>query len=154
MEPDSLTRRNFLKLLGAGSVAMLSASLPNISGFGQRPTVRVITFAQGFAWPELFGSEGATKTDRLKEFEAEEGVNVQIEWGDETTVRQKVATDLAAGTGRFDILLAGSDGGVQTYGSGGFLESLDEYLEDEPTEYFDPDDVYQKFLDANRMPPL
>ncbi|MFP4647169.1 MAG: twin-arginine translocation signal domain-containing protein, partial [Candidatus Acetothermia bacterium] len=47
MEPDSLTRRNFLKLLGAGSVAMLSASLPNISGFGQRPTVRVITFAQG-----------------------------------------------------------------------------------------------------------
>lgn len=149
----SLTRRDFLKLAGATGVSIAGL---NIAGFGraaQRPTIRVLTFAQGFAWPELFGTTGTEKTELLKEFEEKEEVNIAIEWGDETTVRQKVATDLAAGTGRYDILLAGSAAGIQTYGAGGFLEPLDKYMVQEPTEYFDPRDVYQKYLDANRMPP-
>lgn len=114
-------------------------------------TIRIITFAQGFAWPELFGDDGVTETDRLKEFEQQEGVDVVIEWGDETAVRQKVAADLAARTGRFCIVLVGSDGGVQTYGAGGLLEPLDEYFTKYPQDYLDPDDVYPSFLDANRM---
>lgn len=114
-------------------------------------TIRVITFAQGFAWPELFGEDGVTETDRLKEFEQQEGVDVVIEWGDETAVRQKVATDLASRTGRFCLVLVGSDGGVQTYGPGGLLEPLDDYFTTYPQDYLDPDDVYASFLDANRM---
>ena len=91
--------------------------------------------------------------DRLEQLEKEIGAKIEIEWGDETAVRQKVLTDLIAHTGRYDIILAGSDGGVQSYGYGGFLEPLDQYFEQHPTKYFDPDDVYDKFLDANRMPP-
>lgn len=119
----------------------------------QRPTIRIIAFAQGFAWPELFGTTGTERTELLKQLEDREGVNIEIEWGDEWAVRQKVLTDLIAHTGRYDIVLVGSDGGVQTYGAGGFLEPLDSYLEEHPSEYFDPNDVYPKFLDANRMPP-
>ncbi|NOX60703.1 MAG: sugar ABC transporter substrate-binding protein [Chloroflexi bacterium] len=92
-----------------------------------------------------------SETERLKEFEKAEYVDVVIEWGDETAVRQKVATDLAARTGRFCIVLAGSDGGVQTYGSGGLLEPLDEYFTKYPQDYLELDDVYANFLDANRM---
>jgi ABC-type glycerol-3-phosphate transport system substrate-binding protein len=113
--------------------------------------IRVLCFAQGFAWPELFGSSGVEETERLKQFEEKEGVDVRIEWGDETAVRQKVAADLAARTGRYDLVLVGTDGGVQTYGYGGFLEPLDEYLKLYPREYFDPKDVYRQFLDANRV---
>lgn len=58
-------------------------------------------------------------------------------------------TDLLAGTARYDVVLLGSDGGVQTYGYGGFLEPLDEYLKD--TTYFEPGDVYPQFLEANRV---
>jgi sorbitol/mannitol transport system substrate-binding protein len=119
----------------------------------EMPTIRIITFAQGFAWPELFGSNGTERTALLEQIEKEIGAKIEIEWGDETAVRQKVLTDLIARTGRYDIILAGSDGGVQSYGHGGFLEPLDPYFKQYPTKYFDPNDVYTKYLDANRMPP-
>ena len=124
---------------------------PEVAAPAEPVTIRIITFAQGFAWPELFGQDGVTETERLKEFEQKEGVDVVIEWGDETAVRQKVAADLAARTGRFCIVLVGSDGGVQTYGAGGLLEPLDEYFTKYPQDYLDPDDIYTNFLDANRM---
>lgn len=116
-------------------------------------TIRILAFAQGFAWPELFGTSGTERTQLLKQLEDETGVRIEVEWGDETAVRQKVLTDLIAHTGRYDIVLAGSDGGIQAYGYGGFLEPLDSYFKQHPSDYFDPDDVYEKFLDANRMPP-
>lgn len=119
----------------------------------ERPTIRIIAFAQGFAWPELFGSKGTERTDLLKKLEDEVDADIVIEWGDETAVRQKVLTDLIARTGRYDILLVGSAQGVQAYGHGGFLEPLDAYFEDHPSKYFDPNDVFSKYLDANRMPP-
>ncbi len=114
-------------------------------------TIRIITFAQGFAWPELFGEDGVTESDRLKEFEAQENVDIAVEWGDETAVRQKVAADLASRTGRFCVVLVGSDGGVQTYGAGGLLEPLDDYFTNYPQDYLELDDIYTNFLDANRM---
>jgi ABC-type glycerol-3-phosphate transport system substrate-binding protein len=117
------------------------------------PTIRILAFAQGFAWPELFGPNGTERTDLLKKLEEEMGVKIEIEWGDETAVRQKVLTDLIAHTGRYDIVLAGSDGGIQAYGHGGFLEPLDNYFKQHPSKYFDPADAYAKYLDANRMPP-
>ena len=53
-------------------------------------TIQIITFGQGFAWPELFGDDGVSETDRLKEFEQQEAVDIVVEWGDETAVRQKL----------------------------------------------------------------
>ncbi|MEM2373669.1 MAG: hypothetical protein QXI11_04420, partial [Thermoproteota archaeon] len=35
----------------------------------EKVKINVIAFAQGFAWPELFGSDGTTETDVLKRFE-------------------------------------------------------------------------------------
>ena len=130
--------------------------LPGYSGYAaaqQRPTVTILAFSQGFAWPELFGSTGTERTAALKQLEDEVGANIKIVWGDEAAVRQKTLTDLIGHTGRYDILMVGSDGGVQLYGSIGCLEPLDSYLKDHPTKWFDPKDVYPKFLDANRMPP-
>jgi ABC-type glycerol-3-phosphate transport system substrate-binding protein len=117
------------------------------------PTVRILAFAQGFAWPELFGATGTERTDLLKKLEGEIKCKIEIEWGDETAVRQKVLTDLIAHTGRYDILLADSAMGVQSYGYGGFLEPLDDYFKKNPPKYFDQKDVFPKYLDANRMPP-
>jgi len=143
--------KKFLKVTGVITGLILLVSLMVSPAVVAKVKIRVLCFAQGFAWPELFGSSGVEETKRLKEFEEKEGVDIKIEWGDETAVRQKVAADLAAGTGRYDIVLVGSDGGVQTYGYGGFLEPLDKYFKLYPSEYFDPKDVYPQFLDANRV---
>jgi hypothetical protein len=62
----------------------------------ERVKISVIAFAQGFAWPELFGSDGTTETDLLRRFENSENVDVTIEWGDEWAVREKVAADVMA----------------------------------------------------------
>lgn len=129
------------------------AEKPEKAAKEETPTIRIIAFAQGFAWPELFGATGTERTDLLKQLEKEVGARIEIEWGDETAVRQKVLTDLIAHTGRYDILLSGSAAGIQAYGHGGFLEPLDEYFEQYPSKYFDSKDAYQKYLDANRMPP-
>lgn len=118
-----------------------------------KETIRILAFAQGFAWPELFGPKGTERTELLGKLETEVGARIEIEWGDETAVRQKVLTDLIAGTGRYDILLVGSAQGVQAYGHGKFLEPLDDYFKKHPSKYFDPNDVFGKYLDANRMPP-
>ena len=113
--------------------------------------VNVIAFAQGFAWPELFGADGTTETDLLKRFENSENVDITIEWGDEWAVREKVAADVMAQVGKYDIVLVGSDGAVQAYGYAGYLEPLDDYFTRYPQNYFNPNDVYQSFLDANRI---
>jgi ABC-type glycerol-3-phosphate transport system substrate-binding protein len=143
--------KRFLKVTGIMIGLILVISLMTLPAGAAKVRVRVLCFAQGFAWPELFGTSGVEETERLKEFEEKEGIDIQIEWGDETAVRQKVAADLAAGTGRYDLVLVGTDGGVQTYGYGGFLEPLDKYFQRYPSEYFDPKDVYPQFLNANRV---
>jgi maltose-binding protein MalE len=117
----------------------------------EKVKVTVIAFAQGLAWPELFGADGTTETDRLKKFENSENIDVTIEWGDEWAVREKVAADVMAQVGKYGIVLVGSDEAVQAYGYAGYLEPLDEYFKKYPQEYFDPNDVFPLFLDANRI---
>ncbi|MEM2010592.1 MAG: extracellular solute-binding protein [Nitrososphaerota archaeon] len=117
----------------------------------EKAAITIIAFAQGFAWPELFGSDGTIETDLLKKFEEREAVDIAIEWGDEWAVREKVASDVTARVGKYDIVLVGSDGAVQAYGYAGYLEPLDEYFTKYPQEYFDQNDVYKSFLDANRI---
>jgi sorbitol/mannitol transport system substrate-binding protein len=114
--------------------------------------VRVISFSQGFAFTDLFGDDGTQKTQRLLDFEAREGIRVTMEWGDEDAARQKVLNDLIAGTGRYDILMLGTDGGIQTYGYAGFLHPLNDYLQSGDYDaYFDFEDMYASVLDANTL---
>ena len=114
--------------------------------------IRVISFSQGFAFPDLFGASGTEKTDVLKQFEQANDLKVTIEWGDEAAVRQKVLTDLISGGGRYDIILLGTDGAVQTYGYAGFLEPLDAYLATgDYQKYIDMNDVFPSIKEANTV---
>src|SRR3972149_11656265 len=112
-------RRTFLKV-GAGAAGALAlGGVPRVAFAQRRKSVRIIAFAQGFAWPELFGSKGTGKTDALRGLGKEVGAGIAIEWGDESAVRQKVLADLISRTGRYDVVLLGSDGAGQAYGFGG-----------------------------------
>jgi sorbitol/mannitol transport system substrate-binding protein len=134
--------RAFLALAAAALVAIGTA----------QTQINVISFSQGFAFPDLFSGGGNTKSDRLLEFERENDIVVNIEWGDESAVRQKVLTDLISGTGRYDILLLGTDGAVQTFGYAGYLEPLNSYLESGDYDaWFDLEDIYPSVLEANTV---
>ena len=112
--------------------------------------INVVAFAPGFAWANLFGASGTEKTDELKAFEKKEGITVNMEYADEDAARQKVLLDLVNGTGKYDLVMLGSDGAVQTYSYSNYLEPLDGYL-DKAKDYFDASKVYPQFLDANRV---
>ncbi|MFO7545088.1 MAG: extracellular solute-binding protein [Trueperaceae bacterium] len=128
------------------------AALALITLGAAQTEINVISFSQGFAFPDLFGSSGTEKSARLLAFEQENDIVVNIEWGDESAVRQKVLTDLISGTGRYDIILLGTDGAVQTYGYAGFLEPLNAYLESGDYDaWFDLEDIYPSILEANTV---
>lgn len=146
-----ISRRAFLKASVSAVGALTLANIPNIGFAQRRKQVRIIAFAQGFAWPELFGPKGTEKTEALRALEKEVGAEISIEWGDEAAVRQKVLADLISRTGRYDIVLLGSDGAVQTYGYGGLLEPLDRWIERSPSPYLSLKEIYPKYLDANRV---
>ena len=148
---SKVTRRTFLKVSAGAAGALALSGVPRIAFAQRRKSVRIIAFAQGFAWPELFGSKGTEKTDVLRGLEKEVGADIAIEWGDESAVRQKVLADLISRTGRYDVILLGSDGAVQTYGFGGLLEPLDRWMTRSPSPYVSLKDVYPKYLDANRI---
>ena len=112
--------------------------------------VNIVAFAPGFAWANLFGPSGTEKTQQLLDFEEREGITVNMEYADESIARQKVLLDLINGTSKYDLVMLGTDGAVQSYSYAGYLEPLDGYL-DSATEYFDADDVYPQFLEANTV---
>ncbi|MEJ2667104.1 MAG: extracellular solute-binding protein [Deinococcales bacterium] len=124
-----------------------------VAGLAMAQTeIRVISFSQGFAFPDLFGTSGTEQTAILKQFEQANNIKVTIEWGDEASVRQKVLTDLISGGGRYDIILLGSDGAVQTYGYAGFLEPLEGYLASgDYSQYIDMNDVFPSITEANTV---
>src|SRR3972149_5426098 len=120
---SKVTRRTFLKVSAGAAGALALSGVPRIAFAQRRAAGRIIAFAQGFAWPELFGSKGTEKTDVLRGLEKEVGADIAIEWGDESAVRQKVLADLISRTGRYDVVLLGSDGAGQAYGFGGPLQA-------------------------------
>lgn len=134
-------------------IRLLFATLVALTGLAWAQTeIRVISFSQGFAFPDLFGASGTEKTDLLKAFEQQENVTVTMEWGDEASVRQKVLTDLISGSGRYDVILLGTDGAVQTYGYAGFLEPLEDYLATGAYDRFiDLNDVFPSIREANTV---
>lgn len=73
-----------------------------------------------------------------------------MEYADESVARQKVLLDLINGTSKYDLVMLGTDGAVQAYSYAGYLEPLDGYL-DSATEYFNADDIYPQFLEANTV---
>jgi sorbitol/mannitol transport system substrate-binding protein len=132
------------------SVAALLTSLALTTAAAAQTEVNIVAFAPGFAWANLFGPSGTEKTQELLDFEKRENIVVNMEYADEEVARQKVLLDLVNGTGSYDLVMLGSDGGVQTYSYAGYLEPLDGYL-DKATDYFDATKVYPQFLDANRV---
>lgn len=112
--------------------------------------VNVIGFGAGFAWADLFGPSGTEKTQKLLDFEKANDIELNMEFADEETARQKVLLDLVNGTGGYDLVMLGSDGAVQTFSAAGYLEPLDAYL-DSAKEIFDPAKLYKPFLDANTV---
>jgi len=141
MTVAAVTKRNLIAM--AVGLAMTAAA-------SAQTEVNIVAFAPGFAWANLFGPSGTEKTEELLAFEKKEGITVNMEYADEETARQKVLLDLVNGTGRYDLVMLGSDGAVQTYSYAGYLEPLDGYL-DQAKDYFDPSGVYPQFLDANRV---
>jgi len=131
----------------------LTLALAGMIGIGAAQTeINVISFSQGFAFPDLFTDGGTAKSERLLAFEQENDIVVNIEWGDESSVRQKVLTDLISGTGRYDVILLGTDGAVQTFGYAGYLEPLNVYLESGDYDaWFDLEDIYPSVLEANTV---
>ena len=132
---------------------LLALAAVALVAFGAAQTeINVISFSQGFAFPDLFTGGGNTKSERLLEFERANDIVVNIEWGDESAARQKVLTDLISGTGRYDIVMLGTDGAVQTFGYAGYLEPLNAYLESgDFDEWFDLEDIYPSVLEANTV---
>lgn len=133
---------------GVAAAAALSVMLS--AGAAVARDVNIIAFAPGFAWANLFGPSGTEKTQQLLDFEAKEGITVNMEYADESVARQKVLLDLVNGTGKYDLVMLGTDGAVQSYSYAGYLEPLDGYL-DSAKDYFNRDDVYPQFLDANTV---
>lgn len=133
--------------------ALLALAAAALVAIGAAQTeINVISFSQGFAFPDLFTGGGNTKSERLLEFERANDIVVNIEWGDESAARQKVLTDLISGTGRYDIVMLGTDGAVQTFGYAGYLEPLNAYLESgDFDEWFDLEDIYPSVLEANTV---
>lgn len=115
-----------------------------------RPTIRIISFNKGFMWTDLF-DEKDQPLEPLRKFSEKEGVNVVVEFADEATVRQKVQLDFTSRTGIYDITLADSLNLVPTYGGSGFLEPLEDYIKDHPTEYLRIDDILPKAIDGVTM---
>ncbi len=111
--------------------------------------IRVISFNQGFVFTDIFGADGLEDTERLKAFEDAENIDVIVEWGDEAAIRQKVGSDLAAGTGRYCVMVLGTDGNIQTYGTGGLVEPLNGYFDTVEQDYVNLDDFYPSFVEAN-----
>lgn len=139
----------FAAVMRRGLVA-LAAGFAMTASAAAQTEINVVAFAPGFAWANLFGASGTEKTEELLAFEKKEGITVNMEYADEETARQKVLLDLVNGTGKYDLVMLGSDGAVQTYSYSGYLEPLDGYL-DKATDYFDASKVYTQFLDANRV---
>jgi ABC-type glycerol-3-phosphate transport system substrate-binding protein len=136
-------------MIRQGMIGIAATLAMTTTALGQTE-VNVVAFAPGFAWANLFGASETEKTEELLAFEKKEGITVNMEYADEETARQKVLLDLVNGTGKYDLVMLGSDGAVQTYSYSGYLEPLDGYL-DTATDYFDASQVYPQFLDANRV---
>jgi ABC-type glycerol-3-phosphate transport system substrate-binding protein len=132
------------------SLVVLAAGFAMTAAAAAQTEINAVAFAPGFAWANLFGASGTEKTAELLAFEKKEGIIVNMEYGDEEAARQKVLLDLVNGTGKYDLVMLGSDGAVQTDSYSGYLEPLDGYL-DKAKDYFDASKVYPQFLDANRV---
>jgi sorbitol/mannitol transport system substrate-binding protein len=116
-------------------------------------TVNIITFDQGLVWTDLWNATTNEPLAPLLEFERQYNININVEFDDEATVRQKVQADFASGAGRYDITLADTSNLLQVYGSSGQLYPLDQFYTQgspnyTPSEFFNYTDFIPKALEA------
>ena len=130
-----------------------TAAPPTTPVSTERPTIRIISFNEGFMWTDLFDTRenNFAPLPPLQEFMDRENINVEVEFADEAVVRQKLQLDFTAHTGQFDITLADSANLVPSYGGAGFLLPLDDFIRNQPTRYLDVDDIIPKTLEGLRI---
>jgi sorbitol/mannitol transport system substrate-binding protein len=90
-------------------------------------TINVISFDQGLIWTDLWNATNGQPLAPLLEFEQKYNININVEFADEATVRQKVQTDINSGTGHYDITLADSSNLVDVYSNAGLLYPLNDF---------------------------
>lgn len=81
------------------------------------------------------------------EFEAETGINVEIEVYDEPTARQKLVLDATSGTGTYDITSA-SFWNLPEAVKAGWLEPLDDYVANQQDPWLVMEDIPTGALEA------
>jgi len=159
-EKKGTSRRKFLGYAVGGAVAAVAIgaggyfaylqSVPTPTPPTIRPTIRIISFNKGFMWTDLF-DEKDQPLEPLRKFIEKENINVIVEFADEATVRQKVQLDFTSHTAVYDITLADSFALVPTYGGSGFLEPLQDYVKNNPTEYLKFGDILPKAIEGVTM---
>jgi len=105
-----------------------SSSMVSSSSMATAPvTINVISFDQGLIWTDLWNASTGQPLPPLLQFEQKYNINVNVEFADEATVRQKVQTDINSGTGHYDITLADSSNLVDVYSNAGLLYPLNDF---------------------------
>lgn len=114
-------------------------------------TVNVISFDQGLIWTDLWNATTNQPLAPLLQFEQKYNININVEWADEATVRQKVQTDINSGAGHYDITLADSSNLVDVYSNAGLLYPLNDFYTQgsslyTPSTYFNYSDFLPQTL--------
>ncbi|WP_026699531.1 ABC transporter substrate-binding protein [Salibacterium aidingense] len=89
--------------------------------------------------------------ERLPEFEEKTGITVNDSVTPEENYFDKLSTNLNAGNGNPDVFMTGAYQ-IWEYAPSGYIQSLDEFIEDERRtgEEFDQEDYFEGVLNANR----
>jgi ABC-type glycerol-3-phosphate transport system substrate-binding protein len=127
-------KRSLLPLVSVGAAAslLLGACAPQTSEAPQESAQVDLTDRKRFAGTTLRllfkeGYEIAAIQAFEAEFEAETGINLEIEVYDEPTARQKLVLDAASPEGSYDIT-SGSFWNMPEFVKAGWLEPLDDYV--------------------------
>jgi len=104
--------------------------------------VEVTFLSMGADWllTSLYDSSTGEETPLMKEFEETHGIDVIFVSLPEDAARQKMMLDMSSHTGQYDIVTTGV-WSLATYAAAGFLEPLDDWMENQANlDYFSTDD--------------
>ena len=156
------SRREFLRVAGAGAVAMgLAGCGTDFSGEGREGGQDPSKVSGEFSWKR---EEGKTINillaqhpmadsfiPELKNFKEKTGIEVKYQTLPEEEFFQKLTTDLSSGKGNYDAFMLGPPQNWQ-FAAPGWAEPLDAYISNESltSPDYDVDDFYPSALDVNR----
>lgn len=156
----TLSRRNFLKSLGVGATGLVLSSCV-VPAPTQSPAAPATEAApMGFDWRMAEGQEvsylGLKSGPEdfweglVTEFEEFTGITVKFEAFEQAQARQKIATELTAGTGTIDTFRTTRGQDFAQYGKNGWYEPLDAHFNDpsKTSPDFDLSDFFEGSLNA------